>query len=436
MPGLIDSHAHLSWANAQPLADFAQLIAAGKASFKDWPHYGQQASLAEAENRLMSGYTSVREVGGVSHMVKGCIDTSLNDKGVAILGKPGPRVWQSGAVISATGGHADAETDFEEKFRFIKNLDQMTVQERENLVMQFDAFGLRKADGVMDVKKAVRDQFVKGANFIKLATGGGSSSPHDPIDATTYSADEVRAAVEVTDGLNTYATTHAYESFTIERDLKNGVQMIEHANLIDDRTAKILKSKEKLKNEKGFDTSVWVDLSPFFDNQFANPKEGIHFLKQKVVQKGTICSYGYVKKYQLNNVGLALDIMFENGGAIKAPMMLAHMPKDLEPLQRPGVGHQCKGVKRPYFYSNFDILKMAIYNNARILTKSGPRTPYAGMDGAYLKPESIGVIAPGAVADLILVDGNPLVSLDMFYDVKKNIRMIMKDGVIYKNTIQ
>lgn len=435
MPGLIDSHTHLSWANAKPIAEFAQLIAEGKASFKDWPYYGQQASLTEAENRLMSGYTAVREVGGVGHLVKGCVDTTLNDKGVATIGRPGPRILYAGAVISPTGGHADAETDLEESFHIIKNLDQMSVQQRENLIMQADAFGMRKADGVSEVKRAIRDQFVKGAQFIKLATGGGSSSPHDPIDATTYSADEVRAATEVTDGLNTYATTHAYESYTVERDLSQGVQMVEHGNIITDKTASMLKAREKKQDARGIDTSVWLDISPFFDNQFANPKDGVHLLKQRITQKGTLCSYGYIKKHQLQNVGFAVDVMFEKGGAVKAPMILAHMPKDLEPLTRPGTGHQCVGLDKPYHYSNFDILKMAVYNNGQILTKSGPRTPYAGTDGTYLKPGTIGVIAPGAVADVILVNGNPLESLDMFYDVKENIRLIMKDGIVYKNTL-
>jgi imidazolonepropionase-like amidohydrolase len=124
--------------------------------------------------------------------------------------------------------------------------------------------------------------------------------------------------------------------------------------------------------------------------------------------------------------------MFQMTGGTNTPKVIAHLPDDLAPLKH---WKNDKGKKVNYAYSNFDILRMITANNGQVLTLSGPRTPYLGADGHYLQEGNIGVIREGAVADLLVVEGNPFQSLDMFYDTDKNLLMIMKDGVIYKNTL-
>ena len=282
------------------------------------------------------------------------------------------------------------------------------------------------------MQKAVRDQFVKGVDLIKITTGGGILSPHDPIDATTFNGDEVSAAVQVAQGFNTYVTTHAYNGDTIIRDVSRGVRMIEHADLLTDAAARMVKRKESRKDADGQNIGPWLGISAFFDNEYADQQEGPRIDKQKQVQEGALKAYALAKKYKLKHVGWGSDVMFQMTGGTNTPKIIAHLPVDLEPLKH---WKNDKGKQVNYGYSNFDILKMITASNGQVLTLSGPRTPYLGADGHYLQEGNIGVIREGAVADLLLVEGNPLQSLDMFYDTDKNLLMIMKDGVIYKNTL-
>ena len=455
MPGLIDTHVHLSWADVTQIMGFSKKFNSPGSglTLSDWlvedkrdpsdPGFIPNAITAtkkEANRYLMNGFTSVREVGGVATRVRSEIDPKevlidpADPKGPRqlVLGLPGSRIWAAGAVISATAGHADNETDFSSKFRLIKSPDLMTLEEREELVYQFDRFGLRTADGVAEVQRAVRDQFVKGADLIKITTGGGISSPHDPIDVTTFDNNEVTAAVQVATGYNTYVTTHAYAGRTIVRDISRGVRMIEHADLLNDAAARLVKRKENKKDEQGRNIGPWLGISSFFDNEYANPKEGPSLLKQKQVQKGTLLTYALVKKYRINHLAWGADVMFEPAGMVKAPKMIAHLPEDLAPLKN---WKNQKGQKVNYAYSNSDILKMVTANNGEVLEMSGPRSPYLGSDGSAIAGGNIGVIKPGAVADLLLVEGNPLDSLDLFYDVDRNLLLIMKDGVVYKNIL-
>ena len=440
MPGLIDTHVHLSWAKLGPMIAFSKRIQQKQATSADYLEAATQSALEEAEATLLRGFTSVREVGGVGHLARKqidpSVDTSEKDKTRLKLGKPGPRIWTSGAVISATGGHADAATDFQADGVGLDMIDQklgmMTPEELELWAHKYDDFGLRIADGVPQVLKAVRDQFVKGANQIKITTGGGISSPHDPIDLQSWTQAEIDAAVETANGYNTYVTTHQYTGVGIVRDLKSGVRMIEHANILDDKAAKYAASLQTKKDAQGRPIGPWLSISPFFVNAYANPKEGIYRDKQGLVQAGTLASYGYAKKHRFENLAFGSDPIMDPNGGEKSPKILAQLPYDLAPLKQ---FRDVDGKVRDYSYSHFELIRMATGNNGRVLTMSGPRTPYKGTDSKPLTEGFIGVIKPGAVADMILIDGNPLVSLDFLYDVKTNIRLIVKDGVIYKNTL-
>jgi imidazolonepropionase-like amidohydrolase len=440
MPGLIDTHVHLSWANLDSMIAFSKRIQQKQATSADYLEAGTQAALEEAEATLLRGFTSVREVGGIAHLARKQIDPSSDNSQKnntrLKLGKPGPRIWASGAVISATGGHADAASDFQADGVGLDMIDQklgmMTPEELELWAHKYDDFGLRIADGVPQVLKAVRDQFVKGANQIKITTGGGISTPHDPIDLQSWTQAEIDAAVETARGYNTYVTTHQYTGVGIIRDLKSGVRMVEHANILDDNAAKYAASLQSKKDARGRPIGPWLSISPFFVNAYVNPKEGIYRDKQGLVQAGTLASYGYAKKYRFENLAFGSDPIMVAKGGEKSPKILAQLPYDLAPLKQ---FRDVDGKIRDYSYSNFEIIRMATGNNGRVLTMSGPRTPYKGSDSKPLTEGFIGVLKPGAVADMILVDGNPLVSLDFLYDVKSNIRLIVKDGVIYKNTL-
>ena len=217
----------------------------------------------------------------------------------------------------------------------------------------------------------------------------------------------------------------------------HGVQMIEHANLIDEKTIRLVKSKQNLREAyPARNTSVFLNISPFFNNKYDGSSQlsGYSLDKLRIVEASTTNAYALAKKYKIKNMGWGSDVMFLPGGATVAPLMLAHMPIDLAPLKHFKIEGQNK--YGDYSYSNHDILRMATYNNGLIVTKSGPRTPYLGIDGSYLKDGLIGYIGPNAVADILLVNGNPIDDLSIFEDPSSNIKLIMKDGIIYKNTIK
>lgn len=319
----------------------------------------------------------------------------------------------------------------------------MTASQREDLVLQADGFGVYKADGVQGISVAVRTQFTKDAQFIKIATGGGVVSPHDPIDATIMTEEEVKVATQITDGLNTYTTTHAFEGNTILRDIQQGVQMVEHANLINEKAMRLVKSRQHARSfNPARNTAVWLNVSPFFNDAYDGSESlsGYNLEKLRIVEQGTLNAYALAKKYKINNMGWGSDVMFLNGGGQTVALpILAQMPTSLEPLRH----FRIEGAPRygNYAYSNLDILKMVTYNNGQVLTKSGPRTPYSGVDGAYLKEGFIGHIRPNAVADILLVKGNPLEDFSLFKERDENgyaanIKLIMKDGIIYKNTLE
>jgi len=356
MPGLIDTHVHLSWANVTHLINFAtKLNEPGSGlTFRDWqvddkrdpadPSFipnAIHATKQEAAANLMRGFTSVREVGGIAAKVRRDLNPHetlidpTNKKGPKqlVLSEPGPRIWAAGAVISSTAGHADGQTELASRFHLFKDPDVMTAIEREDLILQLDQFGLRTADGVAGVQKAVRDQFVKDVDLIKITTGGGILSPHDPIDATTFSGDEVSAAVQVAQGYNTYVTTHAYNGDTIIRDISRGVRMIEHADLLTDAAARMVKRKESKKDADGRNIGPWLGISAFFDNEYADQQEGPKIDKQKQVQEGALKAYALAKKYKLKHVGWGSDVMFQMTGGTNTPKIIAHLPVDLAPLK-------------------------------------------------------------------------------------------------------
>jgi imidazolonepropionase-like amidohydrolase len=364
MPGLIDAHAHPS----QDTMPLARALGADYGYIMLW-------SGRAATQQLMRGFTSVRDAGGSSFALKRAIDEGI---------VPGPRIWPSGAGISQTGGHGDfgAPTDVPRP-----SGGSLSYIERSNFTVI--------ADGVDAVRQRVREQLRLGASQIKLMAGGGVASDFDPLDVSQYSEDELRAAVEAADAWNTYVTVHAYTPKAIRMAISAGVKCIEHGQLIDEPTAKLLA-------EKG----VWLSLQPFLDDEDAIPfPEGSsNRAKQLEMVAGTDNAYALARKYKLKTAW-GTDTLFDEKLAKRQGAQLAKMTR---------------------WYSPAEVLRIATSVNAELLALSGPRNPYPG---------KLGVVEEDALADLLLVNGDPLANIKLIEDPDNNFLVIMKDGTLVKNSV-
>ena len=363
MPGLIDAHTHLMFATVPQAAiltaDIGFVhIAAGKA----------------ATDTLMRGFTSVRDLGGPIFGLKRAIDTGL---------VPGPRIWPSGAFISQSGGHGDFRLPTEIPAR----PGDYSYPERVGAAAI--------ADSPDAVRQRTREQLQLGASQIKLMAGGGVASSFDPLDVTQYSVAELRAAVEAAENWGTYVTVHAYTPRAVRQAIEAGVRCIDHGQLLDEATAKLMA-------EKG----VWWSLQPFLDDRPSPFPEGSpNRKKQLEMFGGTDTAYGLAKKFGIRTAW-GTDTLFDAAVAATEGAQLAKMTRWYTPAQ---------------------VLRMATADNAELLTLSGLRSPYAGR---------LGVVQEGALADLLLVDGDPLANLELVADPSRTFVLIMKDGRVYKNTLR
>jgi imidazolonepropionase-like amidohydrolase len=328
----------------------------------------------EARKTLMRGFTSVRDMAGPTFSLKRAIDQGL---------VPGPRIWPSGAMISQTGGHGD--------FRF-----PYEVPASPNAPLsRVEAIGGGAiADGVDRVLQRAREQLMLGASQLKLAAGGGVSSHYDPIDVSQYTEAEFRAAVDAAENWGTYVAVHAYTPRAIQTAIRGGVRCIEHGHLMDEATAELIGRN-----------GIWLCTQPFLNNEFSNPQptpDGE--AKASQVYAGTDAAYKFAKAFNLKTAW-GTDILFDS-------KMTAHQGAILTTLER--------------WYSPVEVLKMATAVNGELLAMSGPRNPYPG---------KLGVIEPGALADLIVVDGDPTADLKLVADPEKNFLLIMKDGRVVKDTL-
>jgi imidazolonepropionase-like amidohydrolase len=364
MPGLIDAHWH------------ALLVRPTPAEALTWDvGYANLAAGAEATDTLLRGFTTVRDVGGPAFGLKRAIDDGV----VA-----GPRIYPSGAVITVTSGHGD----FRQPFDLPRTLGgARTRMEQMGASMV--------ADSPDEVRLRVREQLMLGATHIKLTGGGGVASPHSPLDATTFTEPELRAAVEAAENWGTYVTVHAYTPASIKRAIAAGVKCIEHGHLMDEATAKLIA-------ERG----VWLSIQPFPDELAdAFPPGSPQRAKATEVFAGTDVAYRMARKHQLKTAW-GTDIIFSPGLARRQGELL---------------------VKLERWYTPAEALVMATGTNAELLATSGKRNPYPG---------KLGVVEEGALADLLLVNGNPVENLKLIADPAKNFVVIMKDGKVYKNLLR
>ena len=219
MPGLIDAHWHAMLMRATPAQAFGDV------------GYNNLVAGDEATDTLMRGFTTVRDVGGPVFGLKRAIDEGI---------VKGPRIYPSGAMITVTSGHGD--------FRQLTDLPR-TIGGMLTRMEQLG--GSMVADSPDEVRMRVREQLMQGASQIKLTAGGGVSSPFSPIDVTTFTEAELRAAVEAAENWGTYVVAHAFTPAAIQRAIAAGVKCIEHGFLMDEATAKLIA-------EKG----IWLSMQP------------------------------------------------------------------------------------------------------------------------------------------------------------------------------
>ena len=355
MPGLIDAHVHA----AITTVDLAAMVR-------------RQASWIAIESKfileamLRRGFTTVRDAGGLDPGIPIAIERGLIK---------GPRVFRSGRVLSMTGGHGDLEP----------------VGEHPQLCacsIRTSAFS-HIADGVDAVRRAAREELKGGAQQIKIMAGGGVATPSDPIDMVQYTEDEIRAAVEEAKARRTYVFAHAYIPELIQRAVRAGVRSIEHGNLVDEASARLMA-------ERGcylVPTLVTYDQIAAFGKTLKFPEASLRKL-QDVAQAGAgaieIALRAGVK------VGFGTDLLGETHSAQSREFTL-----------------------RAQVQSNADVLRSATVINAALLERSG----------------RLGVLKPGALADLLLVDGNPLEDLGVLIGQGEQIDMIMRGGVTCKNAL-
>jgi imidazolonepropionase-like amidohydrolase len=363
MPGLIDAHWHAFMTSTPQML----LMTAD-------PSYLQLLAARQAAATLMRGFTTVRDMGGPVFGLKRAID-----EGVMI----GPRIYPSGAFISQTSGHGDFRFSFEVPRTLGGPLSHSEVEGIAAI-----------ADSPDEVRLRAREQLRQGASQIKLMAGGGVASPYNPIESTQYTEPEIRAAVEAADNWGTYVTVHAYTPRAIRQAVAAGVKCIEHGQLIDEPTARLLADK-----------GIWWSLQPFLDDEDQSPLVNpVSRKKALEVFAGTDNAYKLAKKYKIKTA-FGTDILFSAKVANRQGAQLAKLVR---------------------WYTPTEALKMATADNGELLALSGFINPYPG---------KLGVVQEGALADLLLVDGNPLENIKLVEDPDKSFLVIMKDGVIYKNTL-
>lgn len=383
MPGLIDGHAHVMinahFDTVEKNMDITDL------SFR---------SIRVMERFLMDGFTAVRDMGGPTFGLARNIDN-----GMVI----GPRLYPSGGFISQTSGHGDFRDRADAGF---------SIQDAGDL-SNFERMGIGNvANGVPECLAATRLNLRNGATQIKIMAGGGGSSRFDPIDTTQFSLEEVQAVVGCAEDWGTYVAAHVFNDRSVGRLLEAGVKSFEHSFFISEETMK------KIAASGGYVVPQMWGISPDLARNPLMPADKIPMVKELGQQ---------YKDFGRNLLKHKVKVVFASD--------YVGVFEDAERARRYEIWWRTQT-----FDSNFEVLKQMTSTAGELLALSGPRNPYqAGKQG---------VIEAGAYADLLLVDGNPLENIEVIggtnawfdadpeYKPIETLNLIMKDGVIYKNTLK
>ena len=363
------------------LIDSHQHIMLSKASGPDdimnkqMPYTPAYNAIPQGKLMLMMGVTTIRDTGGPSVELGRAIDSGLVD---------GPRIYSSGPMISATSGHGD----------WGGHTPHQAKEYPGSAAWWMSAIGLSTlADDPGEVRKATRFALANGAAQIKIMAGGGVASLKDPLESIGYSEEEMRAAVEAAKDYDTYVMAHAYNDESVRRAIRAGVKDIVHGHLLSEETVKMM-----AKND------VWLgSLSspyglmevPWFTDE--NRRKGREVLSgyENVMQ--------LAKKHDVK-MGFGTDA---------ASTMVDTILYEFE--------------KRSQFFTPLEMLKQATSTNAELLRFSKSRDPY--------REAPLGVVKDGAWADVLIYDANPLQDISVVSNPDEHLKVIIKDGKIYKDEL-
>ena len=316
---------------------------------------------------LMRGFTTVRDAAGADFGLQEAVARGLFE---------GPRLFIAGFPVSQTGGHADMRP------KGVRNREMFCTCAGLGLIGAI-------ADGVGEVRRAVREQVRNGANQIKIMAGGGISSPSDPLEGTQFSIEELRAACEEAEAANLYAMAHAYSPRAVTRAVQAGVRSIEHGNLIDRTTARTMKT------EGAF-------LVPTLSTYAALADEGerLGWSAEMLGKLATVSARG------IESVQLATS---EGVPIVFGTDLLGHMHDRQSgefDLRAPAV-------------PPVQMLQSATFTAAQLLREEG----------------RLGELTAGAWADVLLVDGDPTRELSMLTKPEEGVRLIVQAGRVAKNSL-
>ncbi len=354
MPGLIDLHVHVhaTQLNLAAQAHLPNVLVTLK-------------SVPILQGMLRRGFTTVRDAGGAGHAIKHAVESGLAE---------GPRLFVSGRAISQTGGHGDGRA----------RTDYIGTDGPCPCCVRVGALS-RVADGVDEVRRAVREELQMGADQIKIMASGGVASPTDPVGAWGYSEDEIRAIVAEARGRGTYVLAHAYTAAAIERAVRCGVRTIEHGNLVDAPTARFMA-------ERG----AFVVPTLVTYDALANEGKSLGLPDDSVAKIADVHAAGMRSLEIFRDAGVKMgygsDLLGESQRLQSDEFRL-----------------------RAEVLTPAEILRSATVVGAEVLGQSG----------------QLGEIVPGAHADVLIVDGNPLASLDCLLGQGERIPMVMKGGRIH-----
>jgi len=333
------------------------------------PYYVMLVAGQQATATVLRGFTTVRDCGGPTFGLKKAIDEGV---------LAGPRIYPAGAMITQTSGHGDFRLPYEVPADPCCGLSH---------IEKVGAAAI--ADGVDQVLRVCREQLMLGASHLKLMAGGGVASSYDPLDVTQYTEAELRAGVEAAENWGTYVMVHAYTPRSIQQALRAGVRSIEHGHLVDRETVELIAA-----------SGAWWCLQPFLDDEDAVPVPPGSEAKFREMVTGTDTAYELAIEHGVK-LAWGTDTLFSAELAVKQGKQLGKMTR---------------------WFSPAEVLTLATSTNADLLQMSGRRNPYPGV---------LGRVEEGALADLLLVDGDPLTDIDLIAD-PDNFAVIMKDGNLVK----
>ena len=356
LPGLIDAHVHVVAASHDltALALQAPSLVTAQAS-------------AIMRGMLQRGFTTVRDAAGADFGLQEAVQRGLFE---------GPRLYIAGFPISQTGGHAD--------------MRPKGVRTRE-MFCACAGLGLigAIADGVGEVRRAVREQVRNGANQIKIMAGGGISSPTDPLEGTQFSLDELRAACEEAEAANLYAMAHAYSPRAVTRAVQAGVRSIEHGNLIDEASAR------EMKRHGAY-------LVPTLATYTALAAEGERLgWSAEMLAK--------LARVQTRGIEAVRIARAEGVPVVFGTDLLGHMHD--QQSNEFNLRLQAMGP--------VEALQSATIDAARLMRAEA----------------DIGQLVPGAWADLLVVDGDPTADLKMLTAPDTGIRLLMQAGRTVRSSL-